>query len=112
VVLVREDHRVSTWVAVLAAAAIAFAAKFAGYVVPPAALEEPRVARVTGMLPAALLASLVVLQTFSTGQDLVLDARAAGLVVAVVALTCRAPFIVVVVLAAVTAAGLRAAGWG
>jgi uncharacterized membrane protein len=102
----------SVWVAVLAAAAIAFAAKFAGYVVPPAVLEEPRVRRITGVLPAALLASLVVLQTFTTGPHLVLDARAAGLAVAVVALVCRAPFIVVVVLAAVTAAGLRALGWG
>lgn len=102
----------SAWTAVLAASAIAWATKFAGYVVPPAWLEEPRARRVTGVLPAALLASLVVLQTFSTGRHLVLDARAAGLVVAAVALALRAPFIVVVVLAALTAAGLRAAGWG
>lgn len=100
------------WFAVLAASGVAFATKFAGYVVPPAALEQPRVKRLTGMLPVALLASLVVLQTFSTGRDLVLDARAAGLLVAVLALVCRAPFIVVVVLAAGTAAGLRAWGWG
>ncbi len=63
------------------------------------------------MLPAALLASLVVLQTFSTGPHLVLDARAAGLVVAIMALVLRLPFIVVVVLAAATAAALRAFGW-
>ncbi|ABS01696.1 putative membrane protein [Kineococcus radiotolerans] len=102
----------STWTVVLAASAIAFATKFAGYVVPPAWLEGPRTRRVTAVLPVALLASLVVLQTFSTGQHLVLDARAAGLAVAVLALVLRAPFIVVVVLAAATAAGLRAAGWG
>lgn len=102
----------TVWTAVLAASAIAFATKLAGYVVPPERLEEPRVRRLTGMLPVALLASLVVLQTFSAGQALVVDARAAGLVVAVVALACRAPFVVVVVLAAVTAAGLRALGWG
>lgn len=102
----------SVWTAVLAAAGIAFATKFAGYVVPPQWLEEPRVRRLTAMLPVALLASLVVLQTFSSGQKLVLDARAGGLVVAVVALVLRAPFIVVVVLAAATAAGLRALGWG
>jgi uncharacterized membrane protein len=103
---------VSTWTVVLAAAAVALATKLAGYVVPPAWLEGPRTRRLTGMLPVALLASLVVLQTFSTGQRLVLDARAAGLAVAVLALACRAPFVVVVVLAAVTAAGVRAAGWG
>jgi hypothetical protein len=64
------------------------------------------------MLPAALLASLVVLEAFSSGQHLVLDARAAGLLVAAGALLLRAPFIVVVALAAVAAAGLRMLGWG
>jgi hypothetical protein len=63
------------------------------------------------MLPAALLAALVVLETFSTGSRLVLDARAAALMVAIVALALRAPFIVVVVLAAFTAAVLRLLGW-
>ena len=101
----------SAWIAVLAASAIAFVFKLAGYVVPAWWLEHPRVVRVTAMLPAALLASLVVLQTFSAGTRLVLDARAAGLAVAVLALLARAPFIVVVVLAAATAAALRAAGW-
>jgi branched chain amino acid efflux pump len=45
-------------------------------------------------------------------RGLTLDARAAGLAVAVVALLLRAPFLVVVVLAAATAAGLRYLGWG
>lgn len=102
----------TVWIAVVAASAIAYGIKFAGYTVPPAVLEQPRIARVSEMLPAALLASLVVLQTFSTATHLVLDARAAGLVVAIVALVLRAPFIVVVALAAVTAAVLRALGWG
>ena len=101
----------SAWIAVLAASAIAYGFKLAGYTVPPVWLAQPRVIRITEMLPAALLASLVVLQTFSTGPHLVLDARAAGLVVAIGALLLRAPFIIVVVLAAVTAAVLRMLGW-
>jgi hypothetical protein len=40
----------------------------------------------------------------------VVDARAAAVGVALIALALRAPFIVVVVLAAVVAAGLRALG--
>jgi hypothetical protein len=96
---------------VLAASIIAFAFKFSGYTVPPAGLKQPRITRVTEMLPAALLAALVVLETFSTGSRLVLDARAAALMVAIVALLLRAPFIVVVVLAAFTAAVLRLLGW-
>jgi branched chain amino acid efflux pump len=102
---------VSAWIAVLAASVIAYAFKVAGYTVPPTFLAQPRLLRVTEVLPAALLASLVVLQTFSTGSHLALDARAAGLGAAVVALVLRAPFIVVVIVAAVTAALLRAAGW-
>jgi len=102
---------VNAWIAVLTASAAAYAVKVAGYTVPPRFLEQPRVLGVTEMLPAALLASLVVLQTFSTGPHLALDARAAGLGVAVVALLLRAPFIVVVIVAAVSAALLRAAGW-
>ena len=101
----------NSWITVLAASAIAFAFKLGGYTVPPRWLEQPRIARVTEMLPAALLASLVIVETFSTGDHLVLDARAAGLLVAIVALILRAPFIVVVVLAAVTAALLRLFGW-
>ena len=107
----RRSRGMSAWIAVLAASAIAYGFKLAGYTVPPVWLEQPRVIRITEMLPAALLASLVVLQTFSTGPHLVLDARAAGLVVAIGALLLRAPFIVVVALAAVTAAVLRMLGW-
>ena len=100
------------WISVLVSSAIAYAFKLLGYLVPPKVLQHPRALRTTEMLPAALLASLVILQTFSTGTHLVLDARAAGLVVAIVALIFRAPFIVVVILAAITAALLRLfLGW-
>jgi hypothetical protein len=57
-----------------------------------------------------LLATLVATQTFSTGRQLVLDARAAGLVVAALAQMLRAPFLVVVAAAAATTAVLRLLG--
>ena len=102
----------SLWTAILVAAAIAFGTKLAGYLVPAHLLEEPRVRRVTGALPIALLAALVATQAFTgPGGTLVLDARAAAVGVAVVALLLRAPFLVVVVLGAATAALLRAIGW-
>jgi hypothetical protein len=59
------------------------------------------------LLPVALLAALVVVQAFATGRHLELDARAAGLAVAAVAVLLRAPFLLVVVAAAVTAALVR-----
>jgi len=50
-------------------------------------------------------------QTFGAGQSLSLDlARLAGLGAAVLALLLRAPFLVVIVVAAGTAAALRALG--
>ncbi len=103
----------SQWVTVLAACLVAYLLKLAGYLVPARWLSGPRVRRVTGLLPVALLTALVVVQTFASGSHgLTLDARTAGLAVAVVALLLRAPFLVVVLLAAATAAGLRHLGWG
>jgi len=103
----------SLWTTVLLASALSFALKLAGYVVPHHALDHPVVSRVTAMLPVALLSALVAVQTFTRGGgELTLDARAAGVAVAVSALLLRAPFLVVVILAAATAAALRALGWG
>lgn len=103
----------NAWVTVLVACALAYLLKLAGYLVSAQLLSGPRLSRITALLPVALLTGLVVVQAFATpSQGLTLDARAAGLVVAVVALILRAPFIVVVVLAAATAALLRHFGWG
>jgi uncharacterized membrane protein len=99
-----------TWVAVLVGSLGCYLEKLLGYFLPRSVLESARVRRVAGLLPVALLAALVGVQTFAVGQALVIDARLAGLVAAVIALLLRAPFLVVVVVAAVTAAVLRATG--
>ena len=99
-----------TWIAVLAGSLGCYALKLTGFVVPTSVLDRPVVRRISGLLPVAMLAALVVVQTFATGTALVVDARLAGLAVAVVALLLRAPFLVVVLAAAVTAGVLRALG--
>lgn len=96
-----------TWWAVITLAVGAYLLKLAGYLVPHELLERPRVSRVARLTPVALLAALAAVQVFGSGEALVLDARAAGLAFAVVALMLRAPFLVVVVGAAVVAALLR-----
>lgn len=102
----------SLWTTVLVASALSFALKYAGYVVPQHWLDGPRISRITGLLPVALLSALVITQAFTTARgDPTLDARAVAVGVAVVALLLRAPFLVVIVLAAATAAALRAVGW-
>ena len=102
----------SMWVALLIATAMAFGLKLVGYLVPADLLAEPHVKRVTAALPVALLAALVAIQTLTGSAGAwTLDARVAAVGVAIVALILRAPFIVVVVLGAATAALLRLAGW-
>jgi branched-subunit amino acid transport protein len=95
------------WWAILGAAAGCYALKLAGMSIPAAVLERPLVERIADLIPVALLAALVAVQVFARGNHLTLDARAAGLAAAVVALMLRAPFLVVVVVAALTAGLLR-----
>lgn len=98
------------WGAVLLAGAACLAIKLAGHVLPEHWLARPAVARVAALVTVALLAALVGVQTAADGGRLVLDARLPALAVAAVALALRAPFVVVVLLAALTAAGLRLLG--
>jgi uncharacterized membrane protein len=95
------------WAGVIAASAACYGLKLAGLSLPQRWLQDPRLQRTIPLIPIALLAALVATQTFSTGQHLVLDVRAAALGVAMIAVVLRAPFLVVVAAAAATAALLR-----
>lgn len=94
--------------AVVATCVGCYAFKLAGYLVPERVLQPPRVERAVSVLPIALLASLIVSQTFVRSNHLALDARAAGLFVAAVALAVRAPLALSLVLAVVATAAVRA----
>ena len=62
------------------------------------------------LLPVALLAALVVVEAVADGRHIVLDGpRLAGFAAGAVAVWRRAPFLVVVIAAAVVAALLRLA---
>ena len=67
----------------------------------------PAVERAAALLPAALLAALVVTSTVGTDGRVVADARLPALGVAALLLWLRAPFVAVVLGAAATAALLR-----
>jgi hypothetical protein len=95
------------WVTVLVNSAGSFGLKLAGQSLPQWIQQIPRVNRMVLLLPLALLTALTTVLTFGDGRGLTLDARAAGMVFAVVALVVRAPFLVVVVGAAATAALVR-----
>lgn len=99
-----------SWTPVLVAAVGCALLKQAGWSLPRHWLERERLQRAAALMPVALLAALVAVQAFADDRSLVLDARAAGLVVAAGLLAVRAPFLVVIGGAAVTAALLRALG--
>jgi uncharacterized membrane protein len=95
------------WLGIAVGAAGCFALKLLGLSVPQQVLADPRVQRVANVLPVGLLAALVATQTLATDTHLVVDARLGGVLVAALAVWRRAPFLVVVALAALTAALLR-----
>jgi len=100
-----------TWTLVLSLAAIAYAVKVLGLVVAGGRTLPAPVERCLGLVPPALIAALIVTDTFSTAGDLVIDARVAGVGAAVVLAVRRAPLIAVIVAGAVVTAGVRALGW-
>lgn len=95
------------WWAVLVGSIGCYLLKLAGMSVPSRVLDHPVVERIADLIPVALLAALVGVQVFASSGSLVVDARLAGLAFAVVALTLRAPFLVVVFGAALVAALVR-----
>jgi len=98
----------TTWIVVLGAGAGTLLLKGLAPALLGGRALPPRLRGVMALLAPTLLAALIVTNTFATGRDLVLDARAAGLAAAAVAVLLRAPVLVVILVAAVTAGGLRA----
>jgi branched-subunit amino acid transport protein len=96
------------WILVGAVAAITIALKAVGPVLLGGRPLPARVGGVVELLAPALLAALIATNTFASGRHLVIDARVAGLGAAAVALMLRAPVLVVIIVAAVVTAGLRA----
>ncbi len=86
-----------------------YAFKLAGLSVPHKVLENSRVRRISALMPVALLAALIAVQTFTDGQRIVFDARVVGLLVALLAVWRKWPFLVVVFLAAASTALVRLA---
>jgi hypothetical protein len=92
------------WVVIAVLALATAGLKLAGPLALGGRPPRPEMMSVVELLASALLAALVVVETFGEGRSLVLDARVLGSAFAVLAAWRRAPMIVVVVgAAAVTA---------
>ncbi len=98
------------WLPILLTSAGTWLQKYLGHLLPESWTEGERISRVLALLPIGLLAALTAVSTFTTESRVTVDARVAGLLAATAALLLRAPFLLVLVVAAVTAAGLRYLG--
>lgn len=93
---------------VLAAGTFAF--RFAGPVLRARAELSPSVEKLVGVAAVVLLAALVGTTALLDGQDFAGVARPAGVAVGGILAWKKAPFVVIVLAAAATAAGLRLLG--
>ena len=96
-----------TWLVIAVVGAVTMAFKAAGPVLLGKRELPPRVAAVVDVLAPAMLAALVVTQTVGGDRELVFDERLAGIVAGGIAVWLRAPLLVVMVVAAATAAVIR-----
>jgi branched-subunit amino acid transport protein len=97
-----------SWTFVFALAATAYGFKVLGLVLVGDRTLPPLLDRCLALIPAALIAAIVVKDTFSIGQHLQLDARAVGVGAAAIAAWRKAPLILVIVIGAVVTAAVRA----
>jgi branched-subunit amino acid transport protein len=100
---------VNLWVPVLIACAGSYLIKLAGLSLPSSVLADPRVQRVTTLLPVAMLSALVLVQLVDGGGGTyAVDWRVVvGVAAGAVALLLRRGFLVVFVVAVVVTALLR-----
>jgi branched chain amino acid efflux pump len=98
---------VTVWPVVFAVGAATVVFKSAGPLLLGRRSLPPALAGVVGLLAPVLLAALVVAQTVGGDNELILDARLAGVGAAAVAIALRAPLPAVVVVAAASTALVR-----
>ncbi|MCE3554784.1 AzlD domain-containing protein [Pseudonocardia sp. RS11V-5] len=99
-----------TWTAVLALAVGTYLVRLAGILLRDKVTLPHRLARLTGLGATALLVALVATAALTEAGGFAGWARPAGVLVGGVAAWLKVPFVLVVVLAAGTTAGLRALG--
>jgi branched-subunit amino acid transport protein len=97
----------AAWISVLAIGAGTVVLKAVGPVGVANKELPPRAAELLSMVAPAILAALVVTETFAAGRHLVVDARIAGVAAGAVAALLRAPLWVVVIAGALATALVR-----
>lgn len=95
------------WIGILIASAAVYSWKLLGFLVPSSVLNHPTISRIANLLTVALLAALLGVQGLTGSGEIQFDARIPALAVAAMMLYFRAPFIVMVAVAAASASLIR-----
>ena len=97
------------WATVIAASLGCYGLKLAGVSLPASVLNHPRVKRIAGLLPVAMLGALVVTDLFDANGRYTADWRTvAGVGAGAVALRLGRSLVIVFLIAVATTAVLRA----
>jgi len=99
-----------TWLAIAVLGAGTYLVRLAGLLLRGRVTVPERLQRLLDLGASALLVALAATAALTQGDGFAGWARPAGVAVAGVAALLKAPFVLVVVLAAATTAGLRLAG--
>jgi len=97
-----------SWWLVIWLSAGAYLLKVVGVVVLGGRTLPPVINRCLALIPAALLAALIMKDTLTSGQDLVIDARVVGVAIATLATMRRLPLTAVLILGVGSTALVRA----
>jgi branched-subunit amino acid transport protein len=97
----------AAWATVIAVGAGTAVLKAVGPVAVSGRRLPARVSELLEVVAPAILAALVVTETFASGRSLVLDARLAGVAAGIAAVALRAPLWLVVVVGALATALVR-----
>jgi len=97
-----------TWIVVAGVGLTTIAIKGFGPMLLGGKPLPPRLNGVVALLAPALLAALVAVNTLGGDREIVVDARLPGVLAAAVAIWLKAPVLVVVIVAALVTAGVRA----
>jgi hypothetical protein len=95
---------------VIIASLAVFSWKMLGYLIPQKWITD-EIRAFSERVTVVLMTALVAVQTLVTGNQVEFDARVPALGVAAILFSLRVPYIVVVIAAAATAAGLRLLGF-
>lgn len=97
-----------TWTLIIVLSVGAYALKATGLVAVGVRDFPPRVRHVIALIPAAVLSALIVKDTFTSGHDVQIDARAVGVAVACIAVWRKVPLWIVIVVSCAATAAVRA----